>query len=207
MKAYLDMNGKIRLIACGVFRSALKFLNLEKRHPELQVTFLPSNLHLQPQKLRNTLLEKIGGTKARDEITLCLYGNCFPDMDDFCRHYGVFKVPGIHCFEMLLGTEPYENLINEIVGTYFVERDLIVNFKKHCVEPLALWDDEIRRALFKSYSRLLYIRQPSDPNLASQAMELARFLALRLEIRDADYLYLDQSLVNLLEVFKQKVCG
>jgi hypothetical protein len=40
-----------------------------------------------------------------------------------------------------------------------------------------------------------------------QAEELARFLGLPLEIRDADYSYLDQTLVNLIEVFSQKVFG
>jgi hypothetical protein len=201
------MIGTISLIACGVFRSALEYLNLEKRNPTLHVTFLPSNLHLQPQELRNTLSEEIGGAQERNERTLCLYGNCFPDFDDFCNHHGVDKVPGHHCFQMLLGSKRYEDIIEEMVGTYFLERDLILNFEKYCLEPLALREDEIRRALFKPYSRVIYIRQPSDPNLAARVKELARFLELPLEIRDADYSYLDQTLVNLIEVFSQKVFG
>jgi hypothetical protein len=108
---------------------------------------------------------------------------------------------------MLLGSKRYEDIIEEMVGTYFLERDLILNFEKYCLEPLALREDEIRRALFKPYSRVIYIRQPSDPNLAARVKELARFLGLPLEIRDADYSYLDQTLVNLIEVFSQKVFG
>ena len=195
------------LIACGVFRSALAYLNLEKRHPRLQVTFLPSNFHLQPQKLRNTLSEKIAGAHERNERTVCLYGNCFPGFDDFCNHHAVDKVPGHHCFQMLLGSKRYEDIMKEMVGTYFLERDLVLHFEKYCLEPLAIREDEIRRALFAHYRRVIYIRQPADPDLVPQAEELARFLGLPLEIRDADYSYLDQTLVNLIEVFSQKVFG
>jgi hypothetical protein len=202
-----DMTRPMSLIACGVFRSALEYLNLEKRHPTLRVTFLPSNLHLQPQELRNTLSGEIGGAQERNERTLCLYGNCFPDFDDFCNHHGVDKVPGHHCFQLLLGSKRYEDIMKEMVGTYFLERDLILHFEKYCLEPLALREDEIRRALFKPYRRVIYIRQIADPDLVPQAEELARFLGLPLEIRDADYSYLKQALVSLIEVFSQKGFG
>ena len=207
MRAYSDMNGKIRLIACGVFRSALEYLDLKERNFGLSVTFLPSILHLHPQKLRKMLSNEIGSAKERNERTVCLYGSCFPDFDDFCDHHGVEKVPGDYCFQMLLGSRRYEEIMKEMVGTYFLERDLILNFKKYCLEPLALWDDEMRRTLFNHYSRVLYIRQPLDQNLEPQVTELARFLELPLEIRDADYSYLDRTLANLIEVFDQKVSG
>lgn len=207
MRVASDITRPTSLIACGVFRSALEYLNLEKRHPALQVTFLPSNLHLHPQKLKDTLSNEIGDAKARNERTLCLYGNCFPDFRDFCSHHGAEKVVGQHCFQMLLGGKRYEDIIKEMVGTYFLERDLILHFEKYCLEPLALREDEIRRALFKNYRRVIYIKQPSDPDLVPQAEELARFLGLPLEIREADYSYLKQTLVNLIEVFSQEVFG
>ena len=207
MRVYSDKSRLISLIACGVFRSALEYLNLEKRHPRLNVTFLPSNLHLQPQELKNALSKAINGTPKRNERTVCLYGSCFPDFDNFCDHHGVDKVPGHHCFQMLLGSKRYEDIMKEVVGTYFLERDLILHFERYCLEPLDLWDDEMRRTLFNHYSRVLYIRQPLDQNLEPQVMELARFLELPLEIRDADYLYLDRALVNLIEIFDQKVSG
>jgi hypothetical protein len=201
------IHSSMHLIACGVFRSALEYLNVEKGHSTLQVTFLPSNLHLHPQKLKNTLSNEMSGAKARNERTFCLYGNCFPDFGAFCSHHGVDKVVGHHCFQMLLGSKRYEDVMKEMVGTYFLERDLILNFEKYCLEPLALREDAIRRALFKPYRRVIYIRQPADPDLVPQAEELAGFLGLPLEIRDADYSYLKQTLVNLIEISSQKVFG
>lgn len=192
------MRSSTRLIACGVFRPALEHLKLEERYPYLRYNYLPSNLHLRPQDLRRQLSGTITSARQGNERILCLYGTCFPDIDDFCRHQGVTKVPGFHCFEMLLGSEQYENIINEMPGTYFLERDLILNFEEYCLEPLELHDKEMRKSFFEHYERIVYLRQPSDPDLLSKANELATFLHLTLEIRDADYGHFDKILTDLI---------
>ena len=191
------MRSSTRLIACGVFRPALEHLRVEERYPRLCLTYLPSNLHLRPQVLRRRLSETIISAKQRKERILCLYGACFPDIDVFCRQQGVTKVPGLHCFEMLLGSKQYENIINEMPGTYFLERDLILNFDEYCLEPLELHDKEMRKSFFEHYQRIIYLRQPSDPDLLPKANELATFLQLSLEIRDADYSHLKKILNDL----------
>ena len=191
------MRPSTRLIACGVFRPALEHLGVEERYPRLRSHYLPSNLHLRPQDLRRQLSETITSARQRSERILCLYGTCFPDIEDFCRQRGVTKVPGLHCFETLLGSEQYESIINEMPGTYFLERDLILNFEEYCLEPLELHDEEIRKSFFEHYERIVYLRQPSDPDLLSKANELATFLQLSLEIRDADYSHLKKILSDL----------
>ena len=191
------MHPPTRLIACGVFRPALEHLGLEERYPRLRSHYLPSNLHLRPQDLRRQLSETITSARQRSERILCLYGTCFPDIEDFCRQRGVTKVPGLHCFETLLGSEQYESIINEMPGTYFLETDLILNFEEYCLEPLELHDEEMRKSFFEHYERIVYLRQPSDPDLLLKANKLAAFLQLSLEIRDADYSHLKKILSDL----------
>lgn len=89
--------------------------------------------------------------------------------------------------------------MNETAGTYFLERDLILNFEEYCIEPLELHDEEMRKYCFEHYQRVLYVRQPRDPDLVSRAGKLAEFLQLSLEIRDADYSHLGRELVRLIE--------
>jgi hypothetical protein len=192
------MRSPTRVIACGVFRPALEYLKLENRHPHVQSIFLPSNLHLRPQELEVALRNEISSARERNEEVVCLYGNCLPDMGSSCQHLGVVKVPGLHCFQMLLGNDRYQHLIEEISGTYFLNRDLILNFEDYCAAPLELYDNEIKRLVFEHYERLLYVRQPSDPDVISRAVEVADFLHLSLEIQDADYSYLEQILIDLL---------
>ena len=192
------MRSPTRVIACGVFRPALEHLRVEERYPRLRSHYLPSNLHLRPQDLRRQLSETITSARQKNERILCLYCTCFPDIEDFCKHQGETKVTGLHCFETLLGSKQYENIMNEMPGTYFLERDLILNFEEYCLEPLELHDEEMRKSFFEHYERTVYLRQPADPDLLSKANELATFLQLSLEIWDADYAHLEQILTDLL---------
>jgi len=187
-----------RIIACGVFKPALEHLQLENRYPNLRLTYLPSNLHLRPQELENRLLKEITAAKKRNERIVCLYGSCFPGIEDFCQQHGVIKVAGDYCYEMLLGTERFRQLIAEMAGTYFAEKDLILNFEEYCMVPLELHDEEMRKYCFERYQRLLYVRQPADPDLVPKASEVAEFLELSLDIRDADYSHLEKNLIELL---------
>ena len=188
----------IRLIACGVFRPALKLLRLEEKYPQLRVTFLPSNLHLYPHTLKKNLIGEIVSARKRNERPLLLYGYCVPGIEEICTQYCAHKVSGLHCYEMLLGNDLYKQILAETAGTYFLERELIVNFREYCFEPLELYDSDIRESFFKHYNKLMYVRQPSDPNLKAVAGKLAAFLNLSLEIRDADYSHLNKRLIHLI---------
>ena len=119
-------------------------------------------------------------------------------IDDVVEEYGAIKIPGGHCYEMLLGSKRYQQIINEKPGTYFVERDLVLNFEEYCLEPLELHDREMRRLYFEKYERLLYVRQPSDPDVVSRAAEMAEFLHLTLEIREANYRHFENMLTDLI---------
>ena len=187
-----------RIITCAVFKPAIEYLQLENKYSNLRLTYLPSNLHLRPQDLKTRLLKEVTRARKQHERVICLYGDCFPDIDYFCQQYGVAKVPGHYCYEMLLGSERFNQLIQEMAGTYFAEKDLILNFKEYCVRPLELDDEEMRNYCFKQYQRLLYVRQPSDSDLVPQASEVAEFLALSLNISDADYSHLEKKLTGLL---------
>lgn len=189
---------RTRIVACGVFRPAIEHLRLANRYPNLRFTYLPPVLHITPQKLEQHLLRRITAAQRKDERIICLYGECIPDLSNVCQYQGVMKVPGHSCYEMLLGNERFEQFIDETAGTYFLEKDLIINFREYCIEPLELDDEEMRDCYFQHYRKLLYVRQPTDPDLISQAHDLADFLELSLSVSDADYSHLEKSLIRLI---------
>jgi hypothetical protein len=190
----------IRIIACGVFKPALEHIYLESQYPNVHLTYLPPYLHLQPGELAKNLRKEINNAKSRHELVICLYGECFPGINEYCKRSGIIKVPGLHCWEMLLGSELYERLIEEKAGTYFLEKELILNFEEACIQPLELYDEEMRSYCFKHYDRLLYVRQPSDPDLVQRVSEIAEFLGLSPELKDADYSHLELKLKKILKV-------
>ena len=188
----------VRIIACEVFKPALEHLRLKSEYSDIRLTYLPPNLHLRPQELGKYLRREIAKAERRNERIICLYGDCFPGITDYCQQHGASRVPGPYCWEMFLGSERFNRLLEEEAGIYFLEKELIFNFKDYCIEPLELYDEEMREQFFKYYHRLVYVRQPADPNLLSEAAEIAEFLGLSLEIQDADYSHLDKRLGKLL---------
>jgi hypothetical protein len=188
----------VRIIACQVFKPVLEYLDLENKYTGIRLTYLPPILHLQPRLLGKYLRKEIAMAKRNNERVICIYGECFPGIGDYCQRHEASKVPGSYCWEMFLGSERFNKLLDENAGTYFLEKELLVNFKDNCIEPLELYDDELREMYFKHYQRLLYVRQPSDPDLVPEATELARFLDLTLEVEDADYSQLEKELLKLL---------
>ena len=188
----------IRIIACRVFKPALEYLRLESRYPGIRLTYLPPVLHLKPQELGKYLRKEITAAEKNNERIICLYGDCFPGIGDYCRRHEAGRVPGSYCWEMFLGSQRFHDLLEENAGTYFLEKELLLNFEEYCIGPLELYDEEIRELFFQHYHRLLYVRQPSDPDLLPEATELARFLDLALEVADADYSHLEKELIKLL---------
>jgi hypothetical protein len=100
---------------------------------------------------------------------------------------------------MLLGHKQFDDLMDETARTFFLERSLIVDFEKYCVAPLELRDREMRECFFGPYRRLVYVRQPLDEDLSIEADKLAKFLELPLEIRDSNYMHLEEELTDLIE--------
>ncbi len=188
----------VRIIACGVFRPVLEQLNLAERFPGLNVTYLPSNLHINPNELKDYLLKEITDSQKSNERIICLYGECFPGIDIFCKQYGVIKMAGHHCYEIFLGRGEFREIMEESAKTYFLEKDLIHNFEEYCVKPLELNDEEMKELFFKNYERLVYVRQPADPDLMPAVNNIADFLGLTIIVHDADYSNFEKTLIDLI---------
>jgi len=187
-----------RIIACEVFRPALEALDIEARYAHVKVTYLPSTLHSNSSELKRRLLQELTLAKSRGEKAVFLYGACFPNIDDLCQEEGAVRAPGDFCYEILLNHQRFKRLMDETAGTYFAERDLILNFDEFCRIPLELDDEDMRKHFFGPYKRFLYIRQPLDSDLMSKAGEIAEYLDLKLEVHDADYSYLQKILDELI---------
>jgi len=176
----------------------MEYIALQEKYPNLKVTYLPSVLHLRPPDLKNFLVSEINSAQKRDEAVICLYGWCFPDIEEICKQHSVIKVPGTYCYEMFLGPDRFNQIMNETAGTYFMENDLITNFEQHCKTPLELHDETMRRYCFEHYTKLVYVRQPADTDLTTQVDEIADLLELAIDVQDADYSYLENKLTELL---------
>ncbi|MBW1777080.1 MAG: DUF1638 domain-containing protein [Deltaproteobacteria bacterium] len=187
------------LIACEIFRSALIVLKIQKRYPELKIHFLPGHLHLQPQELKKRILAEIKKLRGKGYQVGCLYGHCFEDIDEVLEEAAVPRIRMHHCFEILVGSERFQQMIQDQAGTFFMEKELVENFDAYCWKPLELYDPQMRRWYFEHYRQVAYIRQPLDPDLSAQVRRIAEALELRLQVVKADYQELDSALTRLID--------
>jgi hypothetical protein len=192
----------VYLIGCGVFRFALEHLAIAKRYPDLTIELLPSHLHLYPGQLRHSLLEGFSRTGRRQDHercrVICLYGQCCQGIDEVCRAHGAVRVPGLHCYEILLGPDRFARTVADCPGTFFLERDFIEHFSEYCHIPFELDDPDMRRIFFGHYRRLVYLRQPNDPDFSKRLATLARFLDLELNVKEVNYSFLDKLLFDII---------
>lgn len=186
------------LIACNVFRSALAFLGIQQRYPDLTIRYLPAHLHLRPAELKCRLLEEIRRAGESKRPTGCLYGHCFEDIDEVLEAEKVLRIRIAHCFEILLGSERFRQSVQDQAGTFFMEKELAENFEAYCWNPLELHDPQMRRWYFEHYRRVTYIRQPRDPDLTARVSEIAGVLELDLNVLEADYRELEHAVNDLI---------
>lgn len=175
------------LIACDVFRSALQHLGVDRPDGSGDIIYLPAHLHLRPHTLRDQLQQCIACRSADRQPAGCLFGQCCPDIDQLLQPRGIDRIACGHCYEILLGRTAYRRLMDRQPGTFFLEKEVILNFDALCRTPLELDDPQIRAWTFEHYRQTVYIRQPRDPDLAARAQWIADFLSLPLLVLDADY--------------------
>jgi hypothetical protein len=187
------------IIACNVFRSAMEHLGIQQRYPDLILRYLPAHLHLRPLELRRRLLAEIEENRKKHGPVGCLYGHCFEDIEDMLEKARVPRIRAGHCYQVLMGDDRFRRTILDQAGTFFMEKELVENFEAYCWDPLELHDPQMREWYFEHYRRVVFIRQPQDPDLTVQARRIASSLDLELQIVEADYDELEHALNQLIE--------
>lgn len=191
----------IRIVACGVFESALTHLNFDTRFPAIEIEYLPPHLHNYPFQIQSQLDKIIPRIQEKKEKIICLYGKCFPEIDEYLKERGARRPACDYCYEMLMGLQSFRMIIEKDPRTYFAEKELVMNFDEYCRKPLELDDPQMRNWFFERYRNLLYIQQPEDPPLLTLAESIADFLHLNLLVEKADY----RDLAHRLEKEIQKI--
>lgn len=192
----------IRIIACNVFREALR--KLDTAPEDSEIVYLPSFLHLRPLELKESILCHINRARERGEAAGCLFGRCFPGIDDVLNREETLKIPGDNCYQMLLGNRTFDELMDEHPGVFFLEKELIENFEEYCIKPLELDDPVLREMYFRHYQRAVYIRQSPGRELVSRAGKIARMLSLKLLVLDADCSELEENFKRFITSLREK---
>lgn len=191
---------KTALIACGAL--AREVLALKGKHGwKAEVFALPALLHNTPDQIPPAVLNRIREARKEFDQVVVVYGDCGTggELDALLEREDVKRIRGPHCYEIY--AHPFfDPLMEREPGTFFLTDFLVTHFDHLVVEELGLDRfPQLREDYFANYTRVVYLSQRQDPDLAAKAQRAAKRLNLPLEIRNVGYGALESRLLELIE--------
>ena len=193
-------NGRTLIIACGALaRELLKVVRVNGLD-QIDVECLPASYHNTPVLIPDAVEERVRSAQGRYDRVFVGYADCGTGgrLDAICTELGVERLPGAHCYEFFAGSEPFGEIQEAEIGTFYLTDYLVRHFDRIVIAGLGL--DRYPQLLpdyFGHYTRLLYLSQTDDPTLVERGRLAAERLELRYEVRRTGYGELETSVVHL----------
>jgi hypothetical protein len=189
--------GDVLLIACGALAREIIDLIERNRWTAFDVACLPAKWHNRPQLIAPGVREKIRSAKGRYRKIFVVYGDCGSGgmLDKMLEEEGVERIDGPHCYAFYSGNADFARRQEEDVTAFFLTDYLARHFDKLIWEGLGLKDHpELLPDYFGNYTKVVFLAQTRDEELAKRAMAAAKKLGLAYEYRYTGYGELETAL-------------
>lgn len=190
--------GKILLIACGALAREILDLKAANGWDHLDLTCLPANLHLYPEKITDAVTMAVEKHRADYQGIFVVYADCGTGglLQARCAELGVEMVAGPHCYSFFEGNVAFAEK-GEMTSFYLTDF-LVRQFDAFVWRPMGLdRHPDLRDMYFGNYEKLVYQAQTNDPALDAKAQECASRLGLAYERRFTGYGDLTTALARL----------
>ena len=195
--AFTAGKGDVLLIACGALAREIVDLVERNRWAAFDLQCLPAKWHNTPQKIVPGVREKIRVAKGRYRSIYVLYGDCGTGglLDKMLAEEGIERIEGPHCYAFFSGNPAFAAHSEDDLTAFFLTDYLARHFDKLIWTGLGLErHPELLPAYFGNYTKIVYLAQTRDENLAMRAMAAARKLGLNYEYRFTGYGELESGL-------------
>ncbi|MCE5974563.1 DUF1638 domain-containing protein [Sinirhodobacter sp. WL0062] len=192
--------GRVLLIACGALAREILALKAANGWDHLDLTCLPANLHLWPEKITAAVEDAVRKHRDRYDDVFVVYADCGTGGQLFekCKELGVEMVEGPHCYSFFEGNEAFAAKAEDEFTAFYLTDFLVRQFDAFVWKPMGLDRyPELRNSYFAHYDRLIYQAQTNDPVLDEKAREAAERLGLRYERRFTGYGDLETTLARV----------
>jgi len=189
------------VVACGALAGHVREIAGRRGWP-VTVRPLPAVLHNRPQKITIETERAVASALASGHSVALAYADCgtYGALDELCARYGVPRLPGLHCYDVLAGADRMAALFGAEPGTYVLTDFLLRGFDRLVLAELGLdrhpglWDD-----YFGHYTRLVWLAQEPAPALEAEAERVAGMFGLPLTRVDVGVSRLERALAALVE--------
>ena len=189
--------GKILLLACGALGREIVDLIERNRWTAFDLQCLPAKWHNTPDRIVPALREKIREAKPRYESIFVLYGDCGTggDIDKLLAEEGIERLEGPHCYAFFSGQETFAKTADDDLTAFFLTDYLARHFDKLIWEGLGMdRHPELLPIYFGNYTKIVFLAQTRNEELAKKAMAAAKKLGLDYEYRYTGYGELERDL-------------
>ncbi len=166
------------------------------------VRSLPAILHNRPQNITHWAERAVVSALDSGRTPALAYADCgtYGALDELCARYGVRRLPGLHCYDVLAGAPRVAAIFAAEPGTYVLTDFLLRSFDRSVLAELGLdrypelWPD-----YFGQYKRLVWLAQEPSPALEAEAERVAELFGLPLTRVEVGVSRLEAALGALLE--------
>ena len=191
--------GQVLLIACGALAREIVDLIERNRWTGFDLQCLPAKWHNTPQKIVPAIRDKIREAKGHYRSIFVLYGDCGTggQLDELLAQEGVERIAGPHCYAFYSGNAEFERHSGDDVTVFFLTDYLAKHFDKLIWVGLGLdRHPELLPQYFGNYTKIVFLAQTRDEELAKKAMAAAAKLGLEYEYRFTGYGELETDLAE-----------
>ncbi len=190
--------GEVLLIACGALAREIVDLIERNRWTAFDLQCLPAKWHNTPGKIVPGVREKIRAAKGHYKSIFVLYGDCGTGgmLDKLLQEEGVERIEGPHCYAFFSGNEAFAAKAEDEFTAFYLTDYLARHFDKLIWAGLGLdRHPELLPVYFGNYTKIIYLAQTPDEELAKKALSASRKLGLKYEYRFTGYGELERDIL------------
>jgi len=182
--------GDVLLIACGALAREIVDLIEANRWSAFDVQCLPAKWHNTPAHIPEGVRQRIREAKGHYRSIFVLYGDCGTGgrLDRVIEEEGAERIDGPHCYSFFSGNEAFQRTTEDEITAFYLTDYLARHFDKLIWQGLGLdRHPELLPLYFGNYTKIVYLAQTRNEDLARKAMAAAKRLGLDYEYRFTGY--------------------
>ncbi len=182
--------GRVLLIACGALAREILALKAANGWDHLDLTCLPADLHLYPERITAAVAEAVARHRAGYDAIFVVYADCGTGglLAVKCAELGVEMVAGPHCYAFFEGNDRFAAHADSELTAFYLTDFLVRQFDAFVWRPMGFdRHPELIAMMFGNYEKLVYLAQTEDPALSARAEAAAARLGLAYERRFTGY--------------------